>query len=53
MERDELQLRERVQKILEEYTFEEILLAAGHELEDVLIFLIHEYSLDLPEQDPL
>ena len=48
MERDEIQLRERIEKLLEIYSFEDILEHNDLSLEDVLVFLHNEYGLTFP-----
>lgn len=53
MERKELQLRERIQRLLETYTFEEILEFNDTTPEDILVFLYFEYGLTFPENEPL
>lgn len=50
MERKELYLRERIQKLLEVYTFQELLEFNDVTEEDILIFLYFEYGLKLPEE---
>lgn len=50
MERKELFLRERIQRLLESYSFEEILDFNDMSEEDVLLFLYLEYGLKLPEE---
>ena len=50
MERKELQLRERIQRLLEVFTFEQILEFNDMEYEDVLLFLYFEYGLNFPEE---
>lgn len=52
MERKELHLRERIQKLLEVYSFEDILEFNDMTDEDVLVFLYFEFGLTLPE-DPV
>ncbi len=53
MERNELFLRERIQRLLETYTLEEILELGGVTPEDVLVFLYFEFGLTFPEQEPV
>lgn len=50
MERKELYLRERIQRLLETYSFEEILEFNDMSEEDVVLFLYFEYGLQLPEE---
>ena len=50
MERKELQLRERIQRLLEVFTFEQILEYNDITNEDVLLFLYFEYGLNFPEE---
>lgn len=52
MERKELYLRERIQRLLETYSFEDILEYNDMTDEDVIVFLFFEYGLKLPE-DPV
>lgn len=53
MERKELHLRERIQRLLATYSFEEILEYNNATEEDVLVFLYFEYGLQFPEQEPV
>jgi hypothetical protein len=53
MERKELHLRERIKKLLQTYSFEEILEYNNETEEDVLVFLYYEYGLQFPEQEPI
>jgi hypothetical protein len=53
MDLNELMLRERIQNLLETYTFEEILEQNGDSIEDILVYLYFEYGLQLPEVEPL
>lgn len=53
MERDELNLRERIEKLLEIYDFEDILEHNDLSIEDVLVFLYCEYGLDFPPLEPI
>lgn len=50
MERKELHLRERIQRLLESYSFEDILNFNDMTEEDVLLFLYFEYGLKFPEE---
>jgi hypothetical protein len=50
MERKELHLRERIQRLLETYTLEELLEYNDATEEDILVFLYFEYGLKLPEE---
>jgi hypothetical protein len=50
MERKELYLRERIQRLLETYTLEELLEYNDATEEDILVFLYFEYGLKLPEE---
>lgn len=50
MERKELYLRERIQRLLETYSFEDILEFNDMTDEDVLVFLYFEFGLNLPEE---
>lgn len=50
MERKELYLRERIKKILDTYTFEELLEFNDLTDEDVLVFLYFDFGLKLPEE---
>lgn len=50
MERKELYLRERIQKLLETYSFEELLEFNDMTEEDTIVFLYFEYGLTLPEE---
>ena len=50
MERNELYLRERIQRLLETYTVQEILEHNDMTDEDILVFLYFEYGLKLPEE---
>lgn len=50
MERKELQLRERIQRLLEVFSFEQILEFNDMTEEDVLLFLYFEYGLNFPEE---
>lgn len=53
MERKELFLRDRIQRLLETYTFSEILEYNEATEEDILLFLYFEYGLKFPEAEPL
>lgn len=53
MDREELQLRERIRILLETYSFEELLAENEMEIEDAVLFLYQEYGLHLPEMEPL
>jgi hypothetical protein len=48
MERDELKLRERIEKLLEIYSLEEILEHNDLSVEDILVYLYNEYGLTFP-----
>jgi hypothetical protein len=48
MERDELKLRERIEKLLEIYSFEDIIEQNDLTIEDILVFLYNEYGLTFP-----
>jgi len=50
MERKELYLRERIQRLLQTYSFEDILEFNEATEEDILIFLYFEYGLVFPEE---
>lgn len=50
MERKELHLRSRIQRLLEVFTFEQILEFNDMTEEDVLLFLYFEYGLQFPEE---
>jgi len=50
MERKELYLRERIRRLLETYSFEEILEFNDMTEEDTILFLYLEYGLKLPEE---
>lgn len=50
MERKELFLRERIQRLLETYSFEDILEFNEATEEDILVFLYFEYGLKFPEE---
>lgn len=50
MERKEIFLRERIQRLLETYTFSEILEFNEMTEEDTLLFLYFEYGLQFPEE---
>lgn len=51
MEENELKLRERIEKLLEIYTFEDILEHNDATIEDILIFLYYEYGLKFPPME--
>ena len=50
MERKELLLRERIQRLLEVFSFEQILEFNDLTEEDTLVFLYLEYGLQFPEE---
>jgi len=50
MERKELVLRDRIRRLLETYSLEEVLEQCDETPEDVLIFLYFEYGLKFPEE---
>lgn len=50
MERKELFLRERIRRLLEIFTFEQILEHNDITEEDALLFLYFEYGLQFPEE---
>lgn len=50
MERKELSLRERIQKLLDTTTFADLLEHNDMTEEDVLVFLYFEYGLKFPEE---
>lgn len=50
MERKELVLRERIQRLLEVFTLEQIFEYNDMTEEDVLVFLYLEYGLTFPEE---
>ena len=50
MERKELYLRERIRRLLETYSLEEILEFNEATEEDILVFLYFEYGLKFPEE---
>ena len=53
MERDELQLRERIARLLEAYSLEELLEFNEMSEEDLLVVLISSYGFDIPNVEPL
>ena len=53
MERDELLLRERISKLLEAYSLEELLEYNEMTEEDLLVILINEFGFDIPNMEPL
>lgn len=53
MERKELFLRERIQKLLQTYSFTELLEYNDTTEEDILLFLYFEYGFQFPDQEPL
>jgi hypothetical protein len=53
MERDELQLRERITRLLEAYSLEELLQYNEMSEEDLLVVLISEFGFDIPDMEPL
>lgn len=53
MERDELQLRERISRLLEAYSLEELLEYNELTEEDLLVLLIRDFSFDIPDMEPL
>jgi hypothetical protein len=50
MERNDLYLRERIRRLLEAYSLEEILEQCDETPEDILVFLYFEYGLKFPEE---
>jgi hypothetical protein len=50
MERNDLYLRERIRRLLEAYSLEEILEQCDETAEDILVFLYYEYGLKFPEE---
>lgn len=50
MERNDLYLRERIRRLLETYSLEEILEQCDETPEDILVFLYFEYGLKFPEE---
>jgi hypothetical protein len=50
MERNDLYLRERIRRLLETYSLEEILEQCDETAEDILVFLYFEYGLKFPEE---
>lgn len=50
MERKELHLRERIQRLLQTHSFEDILEYNDMTEEDIIVFLYFEYGLKLPEE---
>jgi hypothetical protein len=53
MERDEVNLRDRVSQVLGVYTLEEVLEVNDMTVEDCLVFLVYNYGLVLPDYGPL
>lgn len=53
MERDELQLRERIARLLEAYSLEELLEYNEMSEEDLLVVLIGEFGFNIPDMEPL
>ena len=53
MERKELLLRERIQRLLATYSFEELLDFNETSEEDILVFLYFEYGFQFPDAEPL
>jgi hypothetical protein len=53
MERKELLLRERIQRLLATYSFEDLLDYNEATEEDILVFLYFEYGFQFPEAEPL
>jgi hypothetical protein len=52
MERDEIKLRERINRLLEAYSFEEFLDINELSQEDVLVILIRDYGYTFPDMEP-
>ena len=53
MDRDEIALRDRLKNILEVYSLEEIFELNEATTEDILVFLVENYGLLLPDYEPL
>lgn len=53
MDRDQLVLYTHIKKLLEVYTFEEILEYNDDTVEDILMYLFYEYGLKFPEVEPV
>lgn len=53
MDREEIALRDRLKNILNVYTLEEIFENNDATVEDILVFLVHNYGLLLPDYEPL
>lgn len=53
MERDELQLRERIARLLEAYSLEELLEYNEMTEEDLLVVLISGFDFTIPDMEPL
>lgn len=53
MDRDEIILRDRIKRLLEVYDVEEILADNDMTIEDMLIFMVENYGLLLPDYEPL
>jgi hypothetical protein len=53
MERDEIKLRDRLKAVLGVYTLEEILEQNDMTDEDLLVFLVYNYGLLLPDYEPI
>lgn len=53
MDRDELFLRDKIKKLLDVYTIQDLFEFNDVTPEDILIFLYFEYGLTLPEVEPV
>jgi hypothetical protein len=53
MERDELRLRERIARLLETYSLEELLEYNEMTEDDLLVLLISSYDFSIPDMEPL
>jgi len=53
MERNELLLRERIERVLDVYSLDDIFDYNDVTIEDILVFLYFEYGLKFPDKEPL
>ena len=53
MERSEITLRDRIEKLLEAHSLVQILEYNDATEEDILVFLYQTYGLKFPESEPL
>lgn len=53
MDRDELYLRDKIKNCLDVYGLEEILEINDLTIEDLLVFMVGNYGLTLPDYAPL